>query len=131
MDYFVCRKNPIFAACFASKFIFSSPEQKAQLIVYQCSGVHPSVVHPSAFTISKIFFSKTAWPIKLKFYVEPPWVGGMKVCSRELDHLTKMAAAPIYGKNPSKNFLLQNRLADFHETWYVASGNPPHHSLLK
>ena len=25
---------------------------------------------------SKIFFSGTALPIKAKFYVEPPWVGG-------------------------------------------------------
>ena len=32
-----------------------------------------SVVHTH---FSKIFFSKTAWPIKLKFYVEHPWVGG-------------------------------------------------------
>ena len=31
------------------------------------------------FTFSKIFSSKTAWPIKAKFYVEPPLVGGRKV----------------------------------------------------
>ena len=31
---------------------------------------------------------------------------------------------------PFKN-LLQNRLADFHETWYVASGTPAHHKLCK
>ena len=53
---------------------------------------------------SKIFFSKTACPIKAKFYVEPPWVGGTKVCSPNLGHMTKMAATPIYGKNPSKIF---------------------------
>ena len=40
----------------------------------------------------KIFFSKTAWPIKSKFYVEPQWVGGTKVCSRHLGHMTKMGA---------------------------------------
>ena len=28
---------------------------------------------------SKIFFSETAWPIKVKFYVEHPWVGGTEV----------------------------------------------------
>ena len=28
---------------------------------------------------SKIFFSKTAWPVKAKFYVESPWEGGNKV----------------------------------------------------
>ena len=58
----------------------------------------PSVVvvrrRPS--TISKIFFSETAWPMKAKFCVEHPWVGGTKVCSRALDHMTKMADTPIY-----------------------------------
>ena len=72
-----------------------------ELLGYPWSGVHPSVVRSQC---SKIFFSKTAWPIKAKFYVEPPWLGGMKVCSRHLGHMTKMAATPIYGKNPSKIF---------------------------
>ena len=62
----------------------------------------PFSVRPS--TILNVFFSETAWPIKAKFYVEPPWVGGPKVCSRHLGHMTKMAAMPIYGKNPSKIF---------------------------
>ena len=35
-----------------------------------------SVVHTH---FSKIFSSETAWPIKLKFYVEHPWVEIMKV----------------------------------------------------
>ena len=52
---------------------------------------------------SKIFFSNTAWPIKAKFYVEPPWVEETKVCSRHLGHMTKMAATPIYGKIPLKS----------------------------
>ena len=74
-----------------------------ELLVYPCSGVRrPSVVRP--FTFSNIFFSKTAGPIKAKFYVEPPWVGGSKVCSRHPGHMTKMAIKPIYGKNPSKIF---------------------------
>ena len=47
---------------------------------------------------------KTAWPNKAKFYVEPPWVGGMKVCSQNLGHMTKMASTSMYGKNPSKSF---------------------------
>ena len=56
-----------------------------------------SVLHSQC---SNIFFSKTAGPIKAKFYVEPPWVGGTKVCSRHLGHMTKMPSMPIYGKNP-------------------------------
>ena len=81
------------------------------------------VRRPSS-TISNIF-PKNALPIKAKFYVEPPWVGGAKVCSHHLGHMTKMAATPIYGKKPFKNFLLQNRRADFHETRYVAFGLLP------
>ena len=69
-----------------------------ELIGYPCSGVRPS-----SSTISNIF-SETTCPIKAKFYVEPPWVGGTKVCLWHLGHMTKMAATPIYGKNPSKIF---------------------------
>ena len=78
-----------------------------ELIVYPFS-VRLSVVVcrlTSSSTISNIFSSETAWPIKAKFYVEPPWVGGTKVYSRHLGHMTKMAATPIYGKNLSKIFL--------------------------
>ena len=35
-------------------------------------------------TFSKIF-SETAWPIKLKFYVKPPWVGERKFVHGILD----------------------------------------------
>ena len=43
------------------------------------------------------------WPIKAKFYVEPPWEGGTKVCINGPGHMTKMAAMPIYGKNLKKS----------------------------
>ena len=73
-----------------------------ELIVYPWSGVRRSGVRRSQ--CSNIFFSETAWPIKAKFCVEPPWVGGTKFCLRHVGHMTKMAATPIYGKNPSKIF---------------------------
>ena len=57
-----------------------------------------------SFTMLKDLLLQTTWPIKAKFYVEPPWVGGTKVCSLHAGHMTKMAATPIYGKNPSKIF---------------------------
>ena len=75
-----------------------------ELIGYSWSGVSPSSVVVRRSQCSNIFFSKTAWPIKAKFYVGPPWVGGTKICSRHVGHMTKMAATPIYGKNPSKIF---------------------------
>ena len=59
-----------------------------------------NVVLPSTF--SNIFSSETAWPIKAKFYVEPPCEGGTKVCINGPGHMTKMAAMPIYGKNLKK-----------------------------
>ena len=59
-------------------------------------------LHPS--TISNVFSSETTWPIEAKFYVQPPWQGGKKVYINGPGHMTKMAAMPIYGKNPSKIF---------------------------
>ena len=84
--------------------IVSSPEllgSQGELKVYPSSR-RLSVVRRPPF--SKIFFSETAWPIKAKFYVEPPWEGGTKVYIIDPGHMTKMAATPIYGKNPSKIF---------------------------
>ena len=63
-----------------------------ELIGYSWSGVCPSV-RPQC---SKIFFSKTAWPIKAKFYVEPPWVGGTKVCLRHVGHDQDGRHTPIW-----------------------------------
>ena len=84
--------------CHATALI-SSPEplgSQGELIVYPCSGVRP-------FTISNIFSSETARPIKAKFYVEPPWEGGTKVYINGPGHMAKMATMPIYGKNLKKS----------------------------
>ena len=62
----------------------------------------PSVVRRPPF--SKIFSSETAWPIKAKFYMKHLWEGGTNVYINNPGHMTKMAAMPIYGKNPSKIF---------------------------
>ena len=59
-----------------------------ELIVYPWSGVRP-------VTISNIFSSETAWPIKAKFYLKPHWVGRTKICSRHPGHMTKMVTTPI------------------------------------
>ena len=64
------------------------------LIVYPSSR-HPYVVRPPFLKI----FSITAWPIKAKFYVEPPGEGGLNVYINDPGHMTKMATMPIYGKN--------------------------------
>ena len=74
-----------------------------ELIVYQ-SLRRLSVACPSA--LSNIFSSETTEPIKLKFHMD----AGTKVCSNGYGHMTKMAATPIYGKNPLKIFSRTRRL---------------------
>ena len=59
---------------------------------------HRAGVHPSAsarLPFSKIF-CETTWPIKAKFYVEPPWEGGTTVFINGAGHMTKIATTPIY-----------------------------------
>ena len=76
---------------------FSSPEpwgSQGELIVYPYSGVRCRCQQ-----CLNIFSSETALPIEAKFYVEPPWEGGMKISLNGPSHMTKMAAMPIYGKN--------------------------------
>ena len=82
-----------------------------ELIVYPCSGVRRRRRRRRRLRcccccppFSNVFSSETAWPIKAKFYVVPPWEGGTKVCINGPGHMTKMAAMPIYGKNPIKIF---------------------------
>ena len=76
-----------------------------ELIVYPCSGVRRRCRHRCrrCQPFSNVFSSETAWLIKAKFYVEPPWEGGTKVCINGSGHMTKMAAMPIYGKNLKKS----------------------------
>ena len=98
-----------------------------ELIVFQCSGVRRHRRRRRRRRLrccppfSNVFSSETAWPIKAKFYVEPPWEGGTKVYINGPGHMTKMAAMPIYGKNFKKN-LLQNQMSYDIETCPVASG---------
>ena len=73
-------------------------------------------------TFSNIFSSETTGPIEATFHMEPPWDGGMKVCSNGPGHMTKMATMPIIMVKTLKNLLLQNQMADDLETWYAASG---------
>ena len=41
--------------------------------------------------------SETTGPIEAKFHMESLWDKGTKVCSNDSDHMTKMAAMPLYG----------------------------------
>ena len=55
--------------------------------------------------------SETSWPIEAKIYVRHILDGGTNVHINNLGHITKKAALPIYGKNPSNIFFSEtNRL---------------------
>ena len=76
---------------------------------------NPHVINRFIFghgvVIYYIFSSETTWPIKAKFYVKHLYNGGTNVYIYNLGHMTKLAAMPIYGKNPSKIFFSEtNRL---------------------
>ena len=58
-------------------------------------------------TFSNISSSETTRPTEAKFYVEPPWDGGTKLCSNGPGHMTKMATMPIYGKNHKNSSSLE------------------------
>ena len=82
---------------FSSFLAHLSQRLIGELIGYPWFGVR----RPS--TISNVFSSETAWPIKAKFYMEPPWEVGTKVNINSPGHMTKMTAMPIYGKNLKKS----------------------------
>ena len=98
-----CLSFRVIAANILGVRIFSSPEpsgSQGELIVYPYSGVRCCRCHcHRRQQCVNIFSSETALPIKAKFYVEPPWEGGTKVCINGPGHMTKMAAMTIYGKN--------------------------------
>ena len=109
-----------------SSYLFSSPEPKAHWWAYRI-GRPPSSRRPSSVRRPRSLniFSETAWPVKVKFHMEPLWDWGTKVCSKDPGHMTKMTAMPIYGKN------LRNQRADDLETLYAALGAQVLPSLFK
>ena len=76
------------------------------------------------FTFSKIF-SETAWPIKAKFYVQHPWVGGTKVCVFYLDRIRTLVllwqlevSIDLYGEKWKLAFSIV-RLGIFEFCFYI------------
>ena len=69
-------------------FFLAHLSLKAHSRAYSIGRLH----HPHS---SNIISSEITRPIKANFRMEPQWVGGMKVCSPHLGHLTMMTAMPI------------------------------------
>ena len=82
--------------------LFSSPEpsgSQGELIVYLWSVIHLSV----SSHFSNVFSSETAWPIRAKIYVEPPWEGRKKGYINDPGHMTKMATMLKNAQNLKKS----------------------------
>ena len=107
-----------------SQQFFNSPKpfgSQGELIVYPFR---------RSQKISSVLFSETACLIKAKFYVEPPWVGRRKVCSRHRVTWPSWPPRPYMIKTLQKSSPPEPA-NHFLETWQVASWTPAHHSLYK
>ena len=109
----------------------------SELIVYQWSGVRrrPSVVvvvrRPSSSTMLKHLLLRNRLAYQSQILCGASLGRGNEILFvASGSHDQDGRHAHIWSK-PFKNLLLQNRQADFHETWYVASGTPAHHKLFK
>ena len=100
-----------------------------ELIVYQWSGVRrPS---SASSTMLKHLLLRNRLADQSQILCGPSLGRGNDILfTASGSHDQDGRHAHIWSK-PFKNLLLQNRQADFHETWYVASGTPAHHSLFK
>ena len=99
-----------------------------ELIGYSWSAVRPSVRRP--FTMLKDLLLQNRLANQSQILCGASLGRGNDILfAASGSHDQDGSHAHIWSK-PFKN-LLQNRQADFHETWYVASGTPAHHSLFK
>ena len=104
-----------------------------ELIGYSWSGVRPSsvVVRPSVVNNFKRLLLRNRWADQSQILCGASLGRGNEILfAASGSHDQDGRHTHIWSK-PFKNLLLQNRPADFHETWYVASGTPAHHSLFK
>ena len=106
-----------------------------ELIVYPWSGVHRPSVRPSSVrrlsTMLKHLLLRNRLADQSQILCGASLGRGNDILfTASGSHDQDGRHAHIWSK-PFKNLLLQNRRADFRETWYVASGTPAHHSLFK
>ena len=81
-------------------------------------------------TFSNFYSLETSKPIEAKFQMQPPWDRGTKICSNGPNHMTNMAAIPIFDKT-FKNLLLWNQKADDLESLYPVLGTQVLPNLFK
>ena len=81
--------------------------------------------------LSTIFKDEFAWPIKAKFHVEPPRVGGTKVYINDPGQMTKMAATPIVIMVKILKIFSRTKKSCDLETLHAALGTQTLQSLCK
>ena len=101
-----------------------------KLIVYPWSGVRPSVVVRLSTMLKHLLLRNRLGDQSQVLCGASLGRGNQIFYAASGSHDQDGRHAHICLK-PFKNLLLQNRQADFHETWYVASGTPAHHNLFK
>ena len=92
-----------------------------ELIVYQWSGVHRS--RPSSTMLKHLLLTNRLADQSQILCGASLGRGSKNFFAASGSHDQDGRHAHIWYKH-FKNLLLQNRRADFHETWYVASGTP-------
>ena len=102
-----------------------------ELIGYQWSGVRgPSSVRPSSTMLKHLLLRNRLTDQSQILCGASLGKGNDILFAASGSHDQDGRHAHIWSK-PFNNLLLQNRRADFHETWYVASGTPAHHIFFK
>ena len=103
-----------------------------ELIGYSWSGVRPaSVRRRPAFTMLKDLLLRNRFANQSQILCGASLGRGNDILfAASWSYDQDGHHAHIWSKH-FKNLLLQNRRADFHDTWYVASGTPAHHTLFK
>ena len=121
-------RDPIKDKLVNERYLLAHLRLIGELIVYQWSGVRrPS---PASSTMLRHLLLRNRLADQSQILCGASLGRGNDVLfAASGSHDQDGRHAHIWSK-PFKN-LLQNRRADFHETWYVASGTPAHHSLFK
>ena len=95
--------------CSLINVFFSSPEPKAHWWAYRIGRPLSSVGRPQSLNI---FSSETAWPIKVKFHMMPPWDGERKFVQMIEVTWPRWPPCPYMVKT-LKNLFLRNQRAVF------------------
>ena len=107
----ICEATMCFECCpvfrrwvkFSCITMFQLLDHLRQRLIGELIGYSWSVRRPS-FTMLKDLLLRNHLTDQSQILCGASLVGGTKVCSRHVGHMTKIAAQPIYGKNPSKIF---------------------------